>query len=88
MDSSLLVSRTIYFLSKSITDEQLIRKYIVELSELIIDHNKHYYVTADPLISDHEYDQLFSLLKDREERFPELIVSESPTQALVGQKID
>ncbi len=88
MDNSLLLSRTNYFLTASDIDEQFVRSYIDELRTLIIEHNTHYYITANPLISDGEYDQLFALLVSRENRFPELITAQSPTQRLVGQKID
>ncbi|WP_457622572.1 NAD-dependent DNA ligase LigA [Persephonella sp.] len=53
---------------------------IEDLREVIRYHDWRYYVLADPVISDYEYDQLFHLLKDIESRFPELITPDSPTQ--------
>ncbi len=35
-----------------------------------------------------QYDQLFALLKEREEQWPDLITADSPTQRLVGQTIE
>lgn len=39
-----------------------------------------YYVLNSPIISDEEYDRLFKRLVELEERFPELITPDSPTQ--------
>jgi DNA ligase (NAD+) len=88
MENDQLISRTTYFLTSSAHDEEFVRHHIAELRTLLIEHNKHYYQTSDPLISDGEYDQLFALLVDRENRFSELVVPESPTQRLVGQVIE
>jgi DNA ligase (NAD+) len=52
---------------------------------VINDHNYRYYVLDDPLISDTEYDHLFQQLKQLEEKYPELISRDSPTQR-VGAK--
>ncbi len=43
-------------------------------------HNYRYYVLDDPVISDFEYDQMMRELREIEERFPELITPDSPTQ--------
>ena len=64
--------------------EQARAKY-QEFIDVISDHNHFYYIDAKPIISDVEYDQLFSYLKQVEEYFPQLISSNSPTQALIGQ---
>ena len=64
--------------------EQARAKY-QEFIDVISDHNRLYYIDAKPIISDVEYDQLFSYLKQIEEYFPQLISSNSPTQALIGQ---
>ena len=65
-----------------------IRTHIAELRTIISEHNSRYYQTANPLISDGEYDHLFALLIEREQRFPDLLTTNSPTQRLVGQKIE
>ena len=54
-----------------------------ELIDCITEHNRRYYLQNAPIISDVEYDQLFSFLKRIESEFPQLITSNSPTQALV-----
>jgi DNA ligase (NAD+) len=47
-------------------------------------HNRLYYVDDQPEITDAEYDRLFNELKDLEEKFPELISPDSPTQRVGG----
>jgi DNA ligase (NAD+) len=88
METSFLLSRTNFFLASSTYDEAFIRAQIAELRTIIIEHNTRYYQTSDPIVSDTEYDQLFALLQEREDRYPDLIVTNSPTQRLIGQKID
>lgn len=56
--------------------------------DTITDHNHLYYVDAKPIISDKEYDDLFSYLVKFENTYPSLISSISPTQWLVGQLSD
>lgn len=48
-------------------------------------HNFYYYVKSNPIISDYEYDMLFSYLKQIEKKHPNFITSYSPTQRLVNQ---
>jgi DNA ligase (NAD+) len=43
-------------------------------------HNQRYYQFDDPQISDAQYDRLMNELAALEQRFPELLTSESPTQ--------
>ncbi|MCZ6803872.1 MAG: NAD-dependent DNA ligase LigA [Proteobacteria bacterium] len=50
------------------------------LRQTINQHNYQYYVMDDPNISDSEYDKLLCELIDIETDFPELIISNSPTQ--------
>ncbi|ACO03760.1 MAG TPA: DNA ligase (NAD(+)) LigA [Persephonella sp.] len=58
---------------------------IEDLRDVIRYHDWRYYVLANPVISDYEYDQLFHLLKDIESRFPELITPDSPTQRVPSE---
>lgn len=51
-----------------------------ELTDILQFHEWRYYVKDDPLISDTEYDQLFSLLEKWESRLPDAVRSDSPTQ--------
>ncbi len=62
-----------------------IDKVYQELIDCITEHNRRYYLQNSPIISDVEYDQLFDLLKRIERDFPQLISSNSPTQALIWQ---
>jgi len=55
-------------------------KRIEELRRLINYHNRRYYQLDDPEISDVEYDRLMKELLDLEQKFPDIDVSDSPTQ--------
>ncbi len=48
--------------------------------EELIEHDRHYYDEAKPVISDYQYDQKIRLLNEYEERHPEDRVAHSPTQ--------
>ncbi|MCL2063020.1 MAG: NAD-dependent DNA ligase LigA [Candidatus Cloacimonetes bacterium] len=64
-----------------------IQKRIEYLIKYLNQQNHLYYVESKPIISDAEYDILYSELKDLEERYPEFLSSDSPTQK-VGSDID
>ena len=51
-----------------------------ELRGEIDSHNKNYYQLDAPVIADSEYDALFEELLSLEDRFPQLITPDSPTQ--------
>ncbi len=53
---------------------------IEELRGLIEHHNRLYYLQDNPELSDTEYDLLFRELMSLEERFPDLVTPQSPTQ--------
>lgn len=57
-----------------------VRKRINELREEIRKHEYHYYVEADPKISDNEFDNLMDELKSLEEKYPGLVTPDSPSQ--------
>lgn len=57
------------------------------LRETILHHDRLYYVEARPIISDVEYDQLWSELEQLERAHPELITPDSPTQRVSGAPI-
>ena len=59
---------------------QKAEKEVIDLRETINQHNYHYYVLDDPVVPDSEYDRLLKELIELETQFPELIVSDSPTQ--------
>ncbi|RME60418.1 MAG: DNA ligase (NAD(+)) LigA [Candidatus Dadabacteria bacterium] len=54
------------------------------LREVISFHDWRYYVLSDPVISDGEYDKLFSTLVKLEKLYPELESKESPTQRVAS----
>ncbi|MBN1550172.1 NAD-dependent DNA ligase LigA, partial [bacterium] len=56
------------------------KQRIDELRKLIDHHNYRYYVLDSPLIPDHDYDLLLRELISLENRYPELVVPESPSQ--------
>ncbi len=51
-----------------------------DLRKVINFHDWKYYVQNDAVISDYEYDRLFTLLKKTEEQFPAIVTTDSPTQ--------
>ena len=48
-------------------------------------HNKKYYEDDSPEIDDYEYDSMVRALEELESEFPELKISESPTQRIGGK---
>ncbi|WP_267926814.1 NAD-dependent DNA ligase LigA [Desulfolithobacter dissulfuricans] len=74
--------------SVSAMDREHARKRLAELREQINYHNYRYYVLDDPVISDGEYDQLFRELLELEERFPDLVTADSPSQRVGGPPLD
>src|SRR3990170_955524 len=59
-----------------------------ELRRQIQFHDHRYYVLESSLISDYEYDQLLSELREIEAAHPELLTPDSPTQRVAGQPAD
>jgi DNA ligase (NAD+) len=62
-----------------------LQKRIQELRTQLNYHNYRYYVLDDPEISDVQYDRLLRELEDLEDRYPESIISDSPTQRVGAQ---
>ncbi len=58
-----------------------------ELCAQIRAHDYAYYVLAQPLISDHEYDRLYRELLDLEKKHPGLVTPDSPTQRVGGEPL-
>ncbi len=56
------------------------RARIIHLRDEINYHNYRYYILDDPEITDSEYDRLLRELQDLEQRYPDLISPDSPTQ--------
>ena len=63
------------------------KRRILDLIEIINDHNYKYYVLDDPIISDGEYDILFRELENLENNFPQYKKSHSPTQRIGSSPI-
>lgn len=61
-----------------------IREEIHKLREEIRYHNDLYYNKDNPEISDYEYDNLLSKLKELEEKYPEHMEETSPTNVIGG----
>ncbi|WP_408033228.1 NAD-dependent DNA ligase LigA [Thermotoga caldifontis] len=63
-----------------------VRKRVEQLREEIEYHNYRYYVLAQPVITDEEYDKLMRELIELERQYPELVTPDSPTQR-IGEKV-
>jgi len=57
-------------------------KIVGQLRDAINRHNYNYYIKDAPTIDDSHYDRLFRKLELLEERFPDLVTSDSPTQRI------
>ncbi|RMF36140.1 MAG: NAD-dependent DNA ligase LigA [Chlorobiota bacterium] len=69
-------------------DKRRARQRIEELRALIRKYDYAYYVQAQPLISDRDYDRLFAELVELEQRYPDLVTPDSPTQRVGGQPLE
>lgn len=58
------------------------------LRQQLNEHNYRYYVLDDPDIPDAEYDRLFRELKTLEQKYPEKITPDSPTQRVGAAPLD
>ncbi len=61
---------------------------IAELAEEIRQHDRRYYVEANPTISDKEYDELYAELVRLERDHPELRSPDSPTRRVGGEPLE
>jgi DNA ligase (NAD+) len=64
------------------------RSRITQLREQINHHAYRYYVLADPVVSDAEYDALMEELLELEQAHPELVTPDSPTQRVAESPIE
>ena len=55
-----------------------------ELVEIVEGARRQYYVLDSPTISDDEYDKAFKELENLEQKYPELVTQDSPTQSVGG----
>jgi DNA ligase (NAD+) len=58
-----------------------------QLRQSLREYNHHYYVLDDPLVPDAEYDRVFRQLLALEEKYPEYLTQDSPTQRVGGQPL-
>ncbi|MFQ5630138.1 MAG: NAD-dependent DNA ligase LigA [bacterium] len=63
-------------------------KTIGGLREQINYHSYRYYVLDDPEVTDADYDRLYRKLQELEEKFPDLITPDSPTQRVGGAPLE
>ncbi|MFL6237414.1 MAG: NAD-dependent DNA ligase LigA [Thermoanaerobaculia bacterium] len=63
-------------------------KRIAKLRSEIRHHEHLYYVEDRPAISDEEFDRLFHELEALEEKYPDLVSEDSPTQRVAGSPVD
>ncbi|MGX6960732.1 MAG: NAD-dependent DNA ligase LigA [Rickettsia endosymbiont of Pentastiridius leporinus] len=67
-------------------NEKEAKKLLQELAEKIELYNHAYYIEDKPLVADSEYDQLFNINLKLEQKFPHLILENSPSKK-VGSKV-
>lgn len=60
--------------------DNISKKDIAQLREVLRFHEHRYYILNDPLVADYEYDQLYKALEKLEEENPSLKTADSPTQ--------
>ena len=68
--------------------EERAAERLAELRAEVRHHDFLYYLKDAPEVSDESYDSLFRELKELEERFPELVTPDSPTQRVAGAPLD
>lgn len=69
-------------------DLDVVRREVEELRRLINYHNHRYYVLDSPEISDAEYDELMRKLRRWEDKHPELVTPDSPTQRVGAAPVE
>jgi len=58
---------------------------IIELRDTLKKANYEYYVLDNPAMSDYDFDMLLKELQDLENKYPELVTKDSPTQRVGGE---
>jgi len=66
------------------SERELAQQRITELSTELEEHNHRYYVLAQPVISDQEFDHRLKELERLEQQWPEFASPNSPTQRVGG----
>lgn len=65
--------------------QQEAKLIIDQLTNELNEHNHRYYVLAQPIISDFEFDMKMKQLEDLEKEFPEFASQDSPTKRVGGE---
>jgi len=68
-------------------DKSEAKKKIQKLKSIIEEHDRKYFEENKPEISDQEYDRLYKELKALEDKFPEFVTPDSPTQRISEKPI-
>jgi len=69
-------------------DNEHIYQQIEELVDLLNKYNYEYHVLDAPTVPDATYDRQLQKLRELEEKYPEYILSHSPTQRVGGEPLD
>ena len=69
-------------------EKQEAEKRILKLRELINDYRYHYHVLDESTMSEAAADSLKHELSQLEEKYPDLITPDSPTQRVAGRPLD
>jgi len=64
------------------------RSQMRSLQRALHEYNHHYHVLDDPQIADVDYDAMFDQLLELEQKFPELVTTDSPTQRVGAPPLD
>jgi DNA ligase (NAD+) len=65
-----------------------IKKQVKHLREKLRHHAYLYYVLDDPEISDSEYDRIYRELQQLEQKYPDLVTHDSPTQRVGAEPLE
>lgn len=79
VDQIAATSITPHKVEANLTQEEAGRR-VLDLRHQLEYHNYRYYILDDPQVTDGEYDALYRELRALEEKYPELISPDSPTQ--------
>jgi DNA ligase (NAD+) len=69
-------------------DKEAAKQRIDQLRQDLEYHNYRYYVLDDPVVSDAEYDRLLKELIELEQKYPEFISANSPSQRVGAKPLD
>lgn len=80
------IERDVIFAPMSTSKAAAIER-LKTLRDLVRQHDYNYFVLDQPQISDYDYDQLFREMLDLEQKYPDLIVPDSPSQRVGGEAL-